>query len=224
MNKLFLSLLTGLILTGLLSCGSEEAKFKVLGSPTISISEAVTHYGSPTYEQVKLYTFWVSENPDCTSLVQLEDYGADGQSFDMFSNPTLFSGNPPDGTYNCIVIKLSDNMNFKPAQSDGTGICVAGTTYTYDIARGDGEETWVDQNFVPITIDGNENTVYFFASTDIAAAEAKGVSPYQITELLSPLVSPGQVTMALDFTDMVFITEVAGVQKCWLDMPTMAFE
>jgi hypothetical protein len=231
MKKLFMIFSAVLIIASLTSCGGtgSSAAFKVIGSPTVVAAEVgvstepVIHYGSPTFEQITFYTVWLSTSAGCTDLVQVADYGADGQQFDMFANPTLFAGDPPAGIYNCMVIKLLDTMNFKPAESGG-GVCIAGSTYAYDIARGDDTAVWVDQNFHPITINDSPNIVYFFATTDPSAAEANHVSPNQDTLLTAPLVSPGQVTLAIDFTDMVYIQNVGGINKCWLDKPQMAFK
>ena len=54
---------------------------------------------------------------------------------DFLARPTLGSGNPPDGTYQCVIIKMSDLIKFTPSAT--AGLCTAGTQYTADICRTD---------------------------------------------------------------------------------------
>ncbi len=227
MKKIFLTLVVIPVFLSMTSCGGEDGTFKVFGAATMdaaTANETITYIGSPTFEEVTLNTIWLSTDPGCTGLVQVKDYGTSGKKFNMFDNPTLFEGSPADGVYNCMVIKLSDTMDFKPDVTDATETCVEGETYTYDIARGDDGETWVDENFNPITIDDSNNTVYIFATTDQAAPEANGVTPHQIISLTDPLEVPGNITLVLDFTNRVFIFDPITAPRCWLDTPTMAFK
>ena len=231
MKKAFLVLSLISICLFVASCGS-SSKFTVFGAPTLSAAVAdvssttTTYYGSPTSLKITMYAVWVSTNADCTGLVSLADYGTAGQEFNMFDDPALFHGSPADGSYNCMVIKMLDTMKFKPALSDGTGICVAGNEYTFDIARGQDEPAnlpWVDNNFNAITTDANPNIVYLFATTDPTKTLAKHVSIDQTIPLTSAMVSPGQTTLVMDFTNRVYVDTYHGTQ-CWLDSPTMAFK
>ena len=36
---------------------------------------------------------------------------------DFLAAPTLGSGNPPDATYHCVIIKMSDLIKFTPSSS-----------------------------------------------------------------------------------------------------------
>jgi hypothetical protein len=219
--KLFKCLVLAVPVLFLLSCGNSNAtSFKLYGAPTLSsVVAADASHGSPTYLTVKLYTVWLSAQADCTNLIVLQDYGVSGQAFDMFAKPMLGSGSPPDGTYNCMVVKQSDTSDFKPAISYGN--CTAGSTYSYDIARtaSSGTDQWVDQNMNNITTTDGEDIVYTFMTTDASKVTARGASTQQVVTLTTPMVSPGQVTMVLEFTNQV--TEVNG--HCWLDKGTMSF-
>ena len=42
----------------------------------------------------------------------------------------MISARPPNGIYECLILKMSDTFQFKPAATAGT--CIAGTTYFYD--------------------------------------------------------------------------------------------
>jgi hypothetical protein len=58
---------------------------------------------------------------------------------DFLSAPTLGSGNPPDATYNCVIIKMSDIIKFTPSST--SGLCTAGTEYVADVCRTDNNGT-----------------------------------------------------------------------------------
>lgn len=76
----------------------------------------------------------LSTSPLCTSPVTVFSTTTPVE-MDFLSNPTLGSGNPADGTYNCVIIKMSDLIKFKPSSSSGS--CAASTEYTIDICRAD---------------------------------------------------------------------------------------
>ena len=54
---------------------------------------------------------------------------------DFLAAPTLGTGNPPDGTYECVIIKMADLIKFTPSAS--AGLCTAGTQYVSDVCRVD---------------------------------------------------------------------------------------
>jgi hypothetical protein len=233
MKKFFLIVLMISAFLSVTSCGSSaSSKFKVYGAPTASAAVANvtddnnTYYGSPTSLKITMYAVWVGTNADCTGLVSVADYGTTGQVFDIFDNPVLFQGNPPDGTYNCMVLKISDTMTFIPAQSGGT-YCVAGTPYTFNVAINDPNLPLVDNNFNPIVIDAGPSAIYIFATTDNTKTAAKNVSIDQTIPLTAAMVSPGQVTLVMDFTNRVYVQPAQqGIPttQCWLDSPTMSFK
>ena len=95
----------------------------VLGMPmanaaTTNASSAVLH----------VYKAYLSENTDCTNPILLMDNGGSAQAFDMITNPTMGQGTVPAKLYKCIIIEMTDRIDFVPTTS--TGNCVAGTTYT----------------------------------------------------------------------------------------------
>jgi hypothetical protein len=50
------------------------------------------------------------------------------QQFDMATSPALGKGQVPAKVYNCLIIEMTDRVDFVPTTT--TGNCTAGTTYT----------------------------------------------------------------------------------------------
>ena len=87
----------------------------------------------------------------------------------MASNPTIGSGSVANGTYPCVIFKMSDQVTFVPSANDGTG-CVSGTSYTIDVCSdfGSGAPQVTDNNgniTTCATASGTEDTVWVYVST-----------------------------------------------------------
>lgn len=232
----------------LFGCGEDAAKFKVLGSsssgsraalsalvlnPTADFSRVVI--GTPTSFKITLYKAWVSQNTDCSSPIVLQDYGASGQQFNMMDSPTLFSGNPPDGTYPCLILKFNDNMKFKAndvAVANHAGCANTTTEYTFDVYR-DGESddgAWIDIDGNGVDATGSAaspsgDQAYAFGSTSPSATTANGVATNinQRLTLTSGLVVPGQTTYYWDATNGVSNHNSGGSNYCWIETVTSGF-
>jgi hypothetical protein len=91
--------------------------------------------GDPSKILVTIYGVAVSTTTDCSNPIVLFD-SSSGVQADFLNNPILGGGNIPDGTYPCVMINMSDVVQFVPKTSDGVS-CVAGQTYSIDICRSD---------------------------------------------------------------------------------------
>ena len=137
------------------------------------------------------------------------------------TNPVLFEGTPTAGTYQCVMMKMSDVLNMKPGATFGG--CVAGTNYSGDIYRA-GESDWVDQNLAPVIGTGTDSLpsddhVTIFMTRDTAAAMARGISNHQVVPLTSSLVVPGQTTFRMDASNAVATDGI----RCGIEPPVMSF-
>lgn len=222
------------------SCGGDNEagtdSLLVKGSASSSASskwsirageDAVT-YGSPTSVRMTFYSMYVSPNADCSSPIQVADFG-EGTEFELFDNPTLVEANVADGTYRCIIMEASDILTFKPDQAAADavpGICDTNTDYTFDAYRTGEPETdqWLDVDGQVVVSHGTvgapvADRFTVFASTDPTAATAAGVPIYsgQAFELLGELVVPGQTTFFVDPSDRVSAPDIGGGPKCWLE-------
>ncbi|MGZ5817838.1 MAG: hypothetical protein ACXWJD_03735 [Burkholderiaceae bacterium] len=84
--------------------------------------------------KLKVYAVMASTSALCTSPVTIFS-SATPTEVDFLTTPTLGSGSLPDGTYNCIIIQMSDNIKFKPTTTSGS--CSSLTEYTNDVCRSD---------------------------------------------------------------------------------------
>ncbi|MEO8312194.1 MAG: hypothetical protein ABI520_13555 [Caldimonas sp.] len=84
--------------------------------------------------KLQVYSVMLSTSAQCTSPVTVFSSAA-ATEVDFLATPTLGSGNPPDATYNCVIIKMSDLIKFTPSST--SGLCTAGTQYTADVCRSD---------------------------------------------------------------------------------------
>ena len=178
--------------------------------------------GAPSSITIRMYALWISQQADCSAPALVQTYGEGGQDKDFVESPVLFSGTPADGTYPCVILKMSDVLRMKPATSFGT--CVAGTEYSGDIYR-DGESDWKDVDLNPIVGHGTDEApvddhVTVFLARDTAAVLARGVSTNQLVQLGSDLIVPGQSTFYLDAHEAV---QTDGT-NCGLEPPYVSFQ
>ena len=204
-----------MIATFIVGCGKEDSSstsssaFVVKGSSSqMAKLHALVPSGSPTSFKVKIYSAYISENEDCSSPVLLKNFGTAGVEFDMYSSPTLFGANPPEGTYNCFILNISDNMKFKAdatAVADHVGCTSTTVENTFDIYRdGDTDDgLWVDIDGNRVNATGSDaspgaDSVFIFASTNPGAIVLAHTN--QVLTLATALVSPGQTTYYWDAT------------------------
>jgi hypothetical protein len=178
-------------------------------------------FGSAGSLTIKLYSLYISANADCSSPVLVQDLGASGADRDFMTNPVLFSGTPAAGTYQCVMMQMSDVLRMKPSTSFGG--CLAGTEYAGDIYR-TGENDWVNQNLTPIAGTGTDELpvdshVTIFMARDTAAAIARGISTHQLVQLQTNLVVPGQSTFRMDASNAVATDGV----RCGIEKPLVSF-
>jgi hypothetical protein len=198
-----LALLAGSALT---ACAPEpDATLLIRGSghadaPAKTPQDIASPSGTPASLLVGLRALRVSSAADCSGLVVVQDHGATDVVVDFMADPLLFAGSPPDGSYACVALDMSDVLRMKPASSFGA--CVAGQEYAGDIYRQD-EVDWKDASFAQVVGHGTdgapvEDGVTIFLTRDVAAAESLGISPHQLIELGADLVVPGTSTFVWD--------------------------
>jgi hypothetical protein len=96
--------------------------------------------GNASDVEMKIYEMYVSAHADCSSPIRIfSNPGAAAQN--VVASPTFGIGAIPNGTYQCIIVKMSDEIAITPAfTSDGNlckpsitiplDVCGAGKTYT----------------------------------------------------------------------------------------------
>ena len=88
--------------------------------------------------KLQVYSVMLSTSPMCSNPYTVFS-SVSPTEVDFLAAPTLGSGNPPDGTYECVIIKMSDVIKFTPSAT--AGLCTAGTEYVADVCRTDNNAT-----------------------------------------------------------------------------------
>jgi hypothetical protein len=152
--------------------------------------------------KLQVYSVMLSTSPLCTSPITVFS-SPTATEVDFLAAPMLGSGNPPDATYNCVIIKMSDLIKFTPAST--AGLCTGGTQYTADVCRSDngGVTAAPDATGAPTVCSGTDaapvsDAVYLYLSTGTPAGTKGGNAFQQPTatsvnglNLTAPLVIAG---------------------------------
>ncbi len=191
--------------------------------------------GTPTSLKVRMQKVYLSTSADCSNPVLVQDKGT-GDYQDLAGKPTVFSGSVAAGTYNCLVLKISDIMKFTPdaaAQAASGGVCVAGRETDFDILKvEDPVENWYDVDTGGTVAGagtyGNAvaQSVFLFISTSPAAVTAANarVHVHQLVPLANPMIiKASQVTNGAFVFDAANRMAVTQQTFCWLEGASAQF-
>lgn len=188
--------------------------------------------GSPTSMQMRFYALLVSANADCSGPYTTVQAFDPPREVDLVANPTLFEGSPPAGTYRCIIFEADDILAVRPdaaAQAAFPGRCLAATTHQTDLYRAP-DADYRRPDGTPIIAAGTRaapvrQRVYYFATTDRAAATARAAGPSatQTLPLASPLIVPTQTTLYFDATNGLLGGVEDGVSFCVVESGVLGF-
>ena len=152
--------------------------------------------------KLQVYSVMLSTSPQCTSPVTVFS-SATPTEVDFLATPTLGSGNPPDATYHCVIIKMSDLIKFTPSTT--AGLCSASVQYTADVCRSDNGGTTQAPDAVgaPNACSGTDaapvaDTVHLYLTTNASAGtggntfmQPTGPASTNGLNLTAPLVIAG---------------------------------
>ena len=186
--------------------------------------------GDPSSLKIKIYSVYASLSAQCTSPIQIFN-NATGTFVDFISSPILGGGDLADGTYNCIIIKMSSIIKHTPKTTDVS--CIAGTEYTGGVCNV--SDTATDLNNTTIGCMGNgtntgsvDNTVYMYLTTDTLASTGNKafIHPMAVGDgngikLTSPLVisSTSKAKFVVNANGKV----VSGGGECGINAPVFSF-
>lgn len=183
--------------------------------------------------KLQVYSVMLSTSPLCTSPVTVFS-SPTATEVDFLSTPTLGSGNPADGTYQCVIIKMSDLIKFKPSASAGS--CTAGTEYVADVCRSDNGGTTHAPDAAGATTSctgtdaaPNADAVYLYLTTN-ASAGSGGQTFIQPTSTSSTsglnLTAPLTITGSAKSKFVVNATgKVSGSDvTCGMNPPVFGFK
>jgi hypothetical protein len=186
--------------------------------------------GDPSSLKLKIYSVYASLSAQCTSPIQIFN-NTSGSFVDLLVKPVLGSGDLADGTYNCIIIKMSSIIKHTPLVTDTT--CVAATEYTGGVCNVGDQAT--DLSNAAIGCMGNgtnagsiDNTVYMYLTTDSLASTGNKAFVHPMTagdgngiKLSAPLIisSTSKAKFVVNATGKV----VAGGGECGINPPAFGF-
>lgn len=190
---------------------------------------ALTVVGSPSHVYLQVSGVYLSAAASCASPVTVQSYSS-AQAKDLIVNPTLATGEPAAGTYQCLVVEVADSISFTSTSAGGA--CSAGATYAMDIYRDNGDtqaEQWRGVSGSSIAPLGTDTTIVsqrvaLAFTSDTAAAYAAGWGHGQVIPLTGTITAPGSNTFVWDFTGAVTsntFTTMGGASRseCGLEPP-----
>lgn len=146
MHKQILSLFTLFFIT---SCGGGTGSVisieGVSSQITTSVTNSATDRGEfaatsgidPDIVELKVRKIALSTNADCSNLTTVFETD-EPEYLDFKQGVSIGQGNLANGTYNCVVIEMSDQVRFSP-ETDSDTSCDASETYTMDVCQPQGE-------------------------------------------------------------------------------------
>jgi len=232
MNRMFVRLSFVVLVLLLSQCSSSTPTFTISTSLSADARSAVETRdcdrepctGSPASMSITLYQAYGALAADCSGpLVTLADHGTAGRVVNIGVD-RLVEATPAAGTYNCLILKMSDNLKFIPDATASTAFpttCTSGVTVTHDIYRQDSGDAgaWKDLDGSAIAATGTssaagDNKVVIYQSTNAAAMIAGTYAPHvnQTGTLTSAMTVPGGTTFYVDFRN-----GIAGATNCRIE-------
>lgn len=178
--------------------------------------------------KLQVYSVMLSTSAQCTSPITVFN-SATPVERDFLATPTLGSGNPPDASYNCVIIKMSDTIKFTPAANDGS--CQLATEYSTDVCQSGESSQAPDAGGAPSACSSATNDVVYLYLTTARVGSgggnafmqppSPGSSSYGVT-LTAPLVIAGTATSK-------FVVNTAGkvdgsAPSCGMNAPVFGFQ
>ena len=187
-----------------------------------SMANATTNASSL---KLQVYSVMLSTSPQCTSPVTVFS-NATPTEVDFLVAPTLGSGNPPDGTYQCII-KMSDIIKFTPTSNDV--FCQGGTEYTTEVCKST-ESTQAPDAGAATSCTTGADLVHLYLTTSRSGAVGgnaflQPLAPYDTSygvKLTSPLVVSGTATAKFVVTAAGAV--VGSLGSCDMNPPVFGFK
>jgi hypothetical protein len=210
---------------------SVQLVLTLLGSTAVA---AGTPGQDPSSLKMKVYGVYASTSPQCTNPINVFLKSA-GDYVDFLQGPALGGGDLPDGTYNCVIIKMSDVIKHTPKVTNSS--CVAGTEYTGEVCRageGGGVATALDGTPIVCTGDGTttgagDDTLFMFLTTDPAASTGKRAFELPLAAGDGKGIKLGAPLVISSTTKAKFVVDasggvVAAGGECGINPPKFRFE
>jgi hypothetical protein len=145
---------------------------KLILSLILVCSFAAQALTSSTSTKLNIFGMWISTNSNCSNPTEIFNSVTSTQ-YDMFTNPTFGANSSiTTGTYKCLIIKMSDQITFTPAATQGS--CTIGVPATIDVCMASNTiNTSVDLAGTTINcVDNTDDTVFVYVSVDSYCADS----------------------------------------------------
>jgi hypothetical protein len=200
--------------------------FKFLGASALCLCASAMAATGASSLKLQVYSVMLSTSALCSSPFTVFS-NITPTEVDFLATPTLGGGDPPDGTYNCVIIKMMDSIKFKPSSTDG--FCTAGVEYTGDVCQTTEQTRAPDSVATPTSCTTNvSDIVYLYMSTGKTSTggghafeQPTGPNTYGVP-LTSPLVISG--TARSKFVVNLANKVNGSVSPCGIDAPTFNFQ
>jgi len=225
--------------TGSLTVAGSPTVTNALSAPKLYSAQKTTIDGDPTSVKIKAYKIYLAQNANCSNPVLVGDKTATAVYQELLgaTKPTLFTASSvTPGTYNCMIMKVSDVFKFTPnatAVANSGGLCTANTEVSFDIHKTEiPDELWYDLDTHGTNTGAGtfatavEQTVFLYASTNPGAITANNsliASTQVFPAMPNPVViTAGQTTKAAFVVDTINRMSVS-TGFCWLEGFVPAF-
>ncbi len=186
--------------------------------------------GDPSSLKIRVYAVYASLSAQCTNPIQV--FSNDGGTFmDFLANPTLGGGDLADGTYNCVIIKMSSIIKHTPKTTATS--CVAGTEYSGGVCNNSDSATDLNNTTITCTGDGSnagsvDSTVFMYMTTDAGASAGNHAFQHPMTPGDGLGIKLGAPLVISSTTKAKFVVNanggvVAGGGECGINPPAFSF-
>ena len=131
---------------------------------------------NPEYVRLKIYRFAVSKSEYCTNP-QVVFENAAPEYEDILLGPTLGTGSLKNGTYKCVVIEMSDRIEFAPDQNSDSGGCVLGQQAVLDICRDQDQTLSIEGQNRACVVGDEKVTIYLSTASTNDGSDMQNEGP-----------------------------------------------
>ena len=136
---------------------------KLLGLGALFLCSSAMAATDASSLKLQVFSVMLSTSPLCTNPVTVFSNSTPTE-VDFMAAPTLGGGNPPDGTYPCVIIKMLDGIKFKPSANSGS--CTANQEYTDSVCQASEFTNAPDSSLPQNCTSGSTDVVYLYITTD----------------------------------------------------------
>ncbi len=141
----------------------------------------------PTEVDVKILAVYMSKDPYCGSPIEVFTTSEPG-FVDFLGGPTVGQLDNSkylyDGTYQCVIVKMSETIRFVPLI--GSGVCVAGNRFESDVCGAGVVTTGIDGTATTCTASTGDSVYLYLSTASTAASFTASTNPFSPPTVSTP--------------------------------------